>query len=391
MFTPELRILIESIKVVLLDYSEAPLKELLEDSSVNWKRLKKMVVYHQIRPVLNEAFNRVSYESPISEELRDFTLQQTVKNLAEVSELNQLLQILLKNEIPVLPYKGLLFLDKIYLNKPLRESGDIDIIVQPKNALKALKVLLEEGYIFKVEMEVTDKALNAFLNRAQFCEVSLIKKNLIGLTVNLDFHWDINESYHTYNLDLEAFFSNSVKSEFLGQQVLLPNSDYLFLMLLNHNGARGTWLRLKDLCDLIESRKGFSNTSMSVLANTAKMNTVFRTALELLEVCYFKQNSKKPSFATALILKNWEKSEYPFKLVPKFLMFRIYRLMQDNRPSWFKYFNTLFRYYSVPNMFERKRHIVFPDNYILLNGIYKLISFFFFRLNVFFGRVLRKI
>lgn len=390
MFTPELRILIESIKVVLLDCPEAPLRELLEDSSVNWKRLKKMVVYHQIRPVLNEAFNRVSYDSPISEELRDFTLQQTVKNLAEVSELNQLLQLLLKNDIPVLPYKGLLFLEKIYLNKQLRESGDIDIIVQPKNALKALKVLLEDGYELKVEINPSEVELHSIINRAQWREVGLIKKNPIGLNINLDFHWDISETFHNYNLKLEDFFINTTESEFLGQSAIVPHFDYLFMMLLNHNGARGTWLRLKDLCDLIEIKKQFPNTRMSELAYNARMDTVYSTATELMNVSFYKQNFKKPTMATVLIIEFWEKSEYVHNLVPKIQMHRIYRLVQDTKPSWFKYLNIFLKYYSVPNIVERKRLLVFPDNYQVLNGISKLVTYIFFRLNIFFGRVLRK-
>ncbi|MCP9765694.1 nucleotidyltransferase family protein [Lacihabitans soyangensis] len=389
MLTRELRILIESIKVVLLDSSVGPLKELLEESRVNWKRLEKMVVYHQIRPILNEAFNRIDFKSPISKELREFTLEQTVKNLAEVSELNFLLELLWKNDIPVLPYKGLLFLEKIYLNKQLRESGDIDIIVQPKNALRALRLLLKYGYTFKFDMEVTDEALSSMISRSQWREVSLVKKIPIGLNITLDFHWAINETFHSYDLNLEDFFRNTIKSDFLGQPAIVPNFDYLFLMLLNHNGGRGTWLRLKDLCDLIEIKKQFTKTKMPALAYQARMNSVYRTAMELLNVCFHRQNFKKLNVATVLIIKFWEKSEHVHLFIPKLKMYRIYRLVQDIRPTWFRYLNTFLKYYSVPNKGEKKRIVVFPDNYTVLNSLSKLVSYSLFRINVFFGKLFR--
>jgi hypothetical protein len=389
MLTTELKILIESVKVVLLDSPVAPLKELLEGTRVNWKRLEKMVIYHQIRPILNEAFNRIAFESPISKELKDFTLQQTVKNLAEASELNKILQLLWEYDIPVLPYKGLLFLEKIYINKQLRECGDMDIIVEPKNAVMALKVLLNNGFELKDDIEATDEVLNSIVNRAQWREVGLIKKSFIGLTINLDFHWDIHETFHAYNLKLEEFFTNTIKLEFLGQPAIVPNFDYLFMMLLNHNGARGTWLRLKDICDLIEIKKQFPKTRMPSLAYTARMNTVYRTATELLNLCFYKQNFKKATLATTLIVEFWEKSEYVHKFFPKLRMHRIYRLVQDSRPSWIKYFNIFLKYYSVPNSIERKRLVVFPDKFTFLNGISKLVTYFLFRLNVFFSKALR--
>jgi hypothetical protein len=385
----ELQILVESIKISLLQKPGDEFSALINMSTVDWKRLRELMVHHRIRPLFYEASRIVGLKNETIDQLKNFSMNQALLSMISGEELGRILSIYKENNIGCLPYKGVLFSDKLYKNKALRESGDIDILVKPDQAVEAIKLLHKEGYIFSnlnSEIgEIDDELLEELVNRTQIQELSLIKELSHGIKIHIDFHWAIGETFHKYNIQIDELFEESSVETFQRRQLLIPNAGTIFKMLLNHHGGRGCWLRLKDFADLIAFRNQYPDyyhNNAPIWATETKMRKVFDMGNAITESIFFESplDTKVEKETQQRILKGWETTEDYDVFKTKFNHRRIYRRLQDEHLSWVSHLSQLLVYYSIPNRMEKKRLFVFPDKFVYLNVLSKAVSYLWSRI-----------
>lgn len=381
MISKELQLLIESIKIVLLDSASNIFKNLANDPKINWQRVNKLLKYHSIRPIFYQACRSINFQNDLVENIGIFAKKQAIKNQNEIVESKRVLTLLKDAGIPVLPYKGLLFLEKIYGNKPLREIGDLDILVSPEDSVKALELLIEDGYKLCVEGEVSKELLTELIRTTPSPEVGLDKKTLTGMNVKIDFHWGLNEAPQ-FRFDLPNIFNTSEVTNFQNNKLLLPDTSSLFKMLLNHHGGRECWVKLKHLADLIAFKKTYPQISYNDLTNwSADMNMkrMYVAAESLLESFFFSDcislDKQEESVSLKRIVGMWEYATYWDKIIPKILLIRIFRKLQDGETSWQTLIYNQIKFHSVANLTENKRLFVLPEKYVFLNAFSKLISY----------------
>lgn len=209
MISIELQILIEACKITLLNAPDKDFKQLLASPQLDWQRLKKLVIYHGIRPILYTALSKQK-EAIIPADffgyLRSYATRQSINQLHYATELEQLLQLLETEKIPVLPYKGAMLNKLLYRNNALRECIDIDIYVPKSHAEQALRLLLSKGYAFRLKNEADSIDIKELLNVYGWNEVSLTRGGSMG--VDIDFHWKLHSSLYPYQLDERVFLIN---------------------------------------------------------------------------------------------------------------------------------------------------------------------------------------
>jgi len=381
MISKELQLLIESIKVILLDSSPTVFKDLANDPKLNWQRVDKLLKYHCIRPIFYQACKNTNFQNDLVERVGVFTKKQAIKNLNEIVESKRVLTIFKDSGIPVVPYKGLLFLEKLYANKPLREIGDLDILVDPKDSVKALEVLIEDGYELCVEGNISKMLLKEIIKTTPSPEVSLVKKTPIGMNVHIDFHWGINEAPQ-YRIDLPLIFSSAKMANFQNQRLLLPNNSSIFKMLINHHGGRECWVRLKDLADLIAFKRTYAEYTSDDLTKWSSemdMKKIYLAAETLLESVFFAEYLPLDKLENSVSLKRivymWEYATHWDKIMPKIFLIRIYRKLQDKNMNWSTLIYNQIKFHSVVSLTENKRLFVLPEKYVLLNAFSKLLSY----------------
>ena len=381
--SPELQILIEAIRVVLLKASPDKLLHLLNSPKIDWKRLEKMVVYHQIRPVVYEALRQVDFSNDFTEKLAQYSKRQAVRNMVNGQELGRILLLFQSWHIEVLPYKGVLFLDNFYQNKPLRESGDVDLIVKPSQAARVMQLLIDDGYVLVTDQAPSDEIIEEIVKKTSSREISLRKTVQSGLTVEIDLHWGMNETFQSYTIDLDNLFETAAVGNFQHNQVLLPSVDSVFKMLLNHHGGRDCWLKLKDFADLIafmNAQPTAELTHLRQLANQMKMTKVFEAGLQLLNALFYPSTTPLQSNLIPIV-RFWEKAQSYEEIIPKFWFRRVHFSLQDEDISWSDYIRNQVKYFSVSYPSERKRIFYFNEKYVFLNASSKLVSYLWYRLN----------
>ena len=153
-------------------------------------------------------------------------------------------------------------------------------------------------------------------------------------------------------------------------------------MLLNHHGGRGCWLRLKDMCDFIAFRKGYSQfttSQMLEIAQKMEMVNIFKQGIYLsdtfLSDTLIKDISESPKESKE-IFTFWNRAEHYGldNLRARISYEKIYRSLQDKNWGWFKSIRLYANHISIPNPIESKRLMVFPERFIFLNLFTKLLS-----------------
>ncbi len=67
-------------------------------------------------------------------------------NILLTHELQKLLALFADNDVRAVPYKGPALALQLYGNVALRQFSDLDILVHPRDVLRARDLLLAEGY-----------------------------------------------------------------------------------------------------------------------------------------------------------------------------------------------------------------------------------------------------
>lgn len=377
----ELNLLIESVKVSLLGHPTSNIEALLK-KEIDWHRLEKLAIFHAIRPVLSDAFQRIGFENSLSKELKTRTLTQSIFNLATNQELERLLDLLRKQGIGVLPYKGVLFISELYKNQQLRETHDLDLLVQPENAKKALEILLEDGYTFDInnpEKYDNEKIINSIFENPGFMEVGLDKKTKLGVDIHIDFHWHIKEEAHDFKVNFNEFFSDKETAITETHKKTFISPKTLFIMLLIHHGGRECWTRLKHFCDLIEFLKTTNLTKheLNQIAIELGMKRFFETGMELYENEFLNTETLNTELSTIKqdIIKYWEIGKHWLRLDLRIRLTIIYFKLLDQKKSFHNFLVSNYRYFSNPNLIENPRIITFPNHYPFLNFVSKVITF----------------
>jgi hypothetical protein len=378
----ELEILIESMKVVLLNRDTTYFQTLCQEPTIDWERINDLLVYHQVRPIFYEACKSINFLNEVVNNVALYSQRQAIKNLNELHETKRILKLFSHKNIPVLPYKGLLFLEKLYQHRCLREIADVDLIVQPKDAKVALETLLADGYKICIAEEPNNETLKNLIENTPCLEVNLIKKTKIGMNVNIDFHWGINESSN-YNLILEKIFKNAQLDKFLISDLLVPDTESIYSMLINHHGNRECWFKLKYIADLIMFQKSNPNLSDDKLTNYSKsMNAhkIKTVATYILDDIFYSKEPNLNSFEINQTLKKiiriWEEGvNWRNSVIVRYKYLSIYKNLQDDKKSWGSIIKNQIIFHSKVNFIEKKRLVIFPKKYIYLNAFSKLITF----------------
>ncbi len=389
----ELQLLIETCKVSLLEQDDNRLCSLLKNTNINWQRMKNLSAFHKISPVLYDSFRKTNHQNPLSSNLQQIALGQTVANMSTNIELAKILSHLQKENIRILPYKGLIFLKEFYQDKPLREISDLDLVIHPDDAKKALLYLVKNGYkmYHRSPKEWISLAhqIDDTLAAHGLHEITLEKKLDNGFNISIDFHWGFIYSFLPYNLDINVFFKETKSTKINHTICQTPSDKILLMMLILHHGGRDCWVNFKLLADLMmfyKSQKEDYDWQAAIdFAENLKLKKALLTGFCLLEKYFdialnnvLKENITKENITNKQLNRIqdfWEKHQLFNTLFPRLRYERILINLQDKGFSAIKYYRNAIMMYGYPNPLENKRIITFPANYVYMNALSKILTY----------------
>lgn len=219
----------------------------LAQGEIDWQTLVKVAKDHRVVPLLHQRLSTACSDAvpaSILKDLRTYCQVIALRNLYTTAELRRLLLLMKSEGIDTLPYKGPVLTQMLYKDLKLRQFGDLDIVVQPKDVTVVEKLLAAEGY-HPYFGQKSAAELDAYMNSKNehtydfyhtqkkiFIEIHWRFWPLFFSTVNPKDIWHQRETF-----DLAGATVTNFQIE-----------DYLIILCMH--GSRHQWDRLSWICDI---------------------------------------------------------------------------------------------------------------------------------------------
>jgi hypothetical protein len=228
------------------DASAARLQDLLR-TELDWAAFLHLAALHGVMPLVYRhliTLGPAAVPPSTLDGLRDYCCANALHNRWLTEELLTLLQLLGRQGIAAIPYKGPVLAATVYGDPSLRQFADLDLLVRRGDVLHAKDLLLARGYRLPTPMTAAQE--RAYV-RAR-CDYHLVRAD--GQII-VELHWGLTGPHFPFRLDLEEVWGRLQTAAFAGTTVrTLPPED-LLLMLCVH-GAKHAWPQLKWICDVAE-------------------------------------------------------------------------------------------------------------------------------------------
>lgn len=247
----EMATIILCCRVFFKSATIAELNSFVSDNDPEWKEFIRLTRIHKIRPVVYKIINQAVIPAKVKSHINIELLEVTKLNLKQALETRRLINLLRYNNIETIPYKGTGFSLQFFGDLISREASDIDLVINPKDLSRAIKVLKEDDYI--PEHDVVYKYLGEKYI-SFFKDYTLNKYIGHSREFHIELHWGIVNNYYGVNSKANELFLE-VKSEitYLKESAKILNPIAHFSGILIHHSVSDTFKHLKNIVDLSQA------------------------------------------------------------------------------------------------------------------------------------------
>ncbi len=212
---------------------------------VDWARFLRVLARQRVQGLARDALKAAGVTAPPEVEQRLAGLAQTgaVRGLRLAAEAVRLQRLLDAEGVPALFVKGASLAQLAYGSQALKSARDIDVLVAPGDAARALELLKREGYVAVAPAgELSAPQLDILLRLHKDLELIHVSRRL-----SLELHWRLIDN--PVLLRQIGLGSPTQEVVVLDGSLRTLGDKELFAYLSVH-GASHCWFRLKWLADL---------------------------------------------------------------------------------------------------------------------------------------------
>ncbi len=217
---------------------------------LDWATIEYMIGLHGIAGFAHAALSKYAQAAHVPHALIERLKQQTIKiafnNQLYINEFHALVKECNREQIRLMPLKGIAFLTSLYAhNATLRSLSDIDILFNKKDLKRAGDILVALGYERK-HMSAREEARSFH---------SKYHRRVSGFTIPIEVHWDIDHADSPYAIDIaECWLRSHAVTDKTGVYYELSIEDNLILncvhVLRHARKGPDEILHLKNFCDI---------------------------------------------------------------------------------------------------------------------------------------------
>ncbi|MCB0164740.1 MAG: nucleotidyltransferase family protein [Anaerolineae bacterium] len=233
--------------------------------AIDWAWLLAAAEGHGVLPLLYQHLNCHNPEAvpaPVLAELRRRFQANAMRNLAMTRELLSLLDRFEPAGIMAIPYKGPALAASAYGNLALRQFVDLDILVRPRDVLRAKRLIMAQGYRPRLELNDTQEAMLLQANH-QYSFWHPERQ------VYLELQWGFTRKYLSFDFDLAALWQRRTTISLGGRTVAALSPEDRLLILCVH-GAKHFWARLGWISDIAAQLRTEPNLAWDAIIAQAR-------------------------------------------------------------------------------------------------------------------------
>src|SRR6267143_714648 len=213
---------------------------------LDWNYLCEKAREQRLMPLLYHHLNSVDPQSvpvPVLSSMRSESVDNSKRCLYLFSELRNLLRLFREHEVTTVVFKGPVLAAMVYGDIGLRQSGDIDILIERSSFGFAKELLASAGY--RMEPSLTKSQESAHLRF--HCEIQFVSDsdNVV------DLHWGLSPRSFPFGLDPQLVLTRAERITIQGTSLLTFSREDTILYLCYH-GSKHYWSRWEWVSSLAE-------------------------------------------------------------------------------------------------------------------------------------------
>ncbi|MGA1341394.1 MAG: nucleotidyltransferase family protein, partial [Flavobacteriaceae bacterium] len=177
------------------------LNQLLNTAPEAHTRVALLSRLHRIRPVVYRVLLETNIPAPIKEQLKNELHAITLHNFAIAQETQRIVNRLQAHDIVVIPYKGVAFSSEFYGDISMRESSDIDLIIDKEKVTNAIQLFEEDGFTVSYFQLPPNGKESYFIENKDLC----FDKKTEQHNWHIELHWMITHPRYGAPLPINCF------------------------------------------------------------------------------------------------------------------------------------------------------------------------------------------
>lgn len=219
----------------------------------NWDSILNQALKHHIGGLLYKNLLKIKSKSIIPENVLLKLKKEYLSTLATNCKINHdfkiLNQVLIDQNIYVIPLKGMVLKEIVYKDLGLRKIADVDILVQKKDLEIVKNTMLLNDWV--VNDVFYKNETHEFVHKLIAHHPYVLRKNNLTVELHLGIH---RNNHDKYNVEINDFWVRAKKNFFLDSNILLLNQTDLIIHLCIH--TKGDFfnnkIKLKSFIDIAE-------------------------------------------------------------------------------------------------------------------------------------------
>jgi hypothetical protein len=263
----ELTALVLACKVFLGTAQEEELAVFFEQHTIDMPLLVRIAAAHHIRPILNRAVANIKSDDAARQQLQADCRGIALKNFEQYKEFLRLNSLFVQKRISVVPYKGSSYCLQFYGDLSLRESSDLDFLMQVSmEDLEALERLFkEQGYANLSEVPANFKVYYfEHVREFKFAKFEGEQRKFLA-----EFHVSLNDAVFetTKPIQNAYLFADLQQQDTNGQMIKALSPTKHVIAMLSHHGVKEQWTSLKNLVDIAMAIKNGTDVEWNTIAD----------------------------------------------------------------------------------------------------------------------------
>jgi hypothetical protein len=238
---------------------------------IDWRRVTLVAGSHGVLPLVYRQLKSADGITPNAlERMRSEFYGNALNNLHLARELARIAGLLSEHRIDVIAFKGPVLALQAWGDLALRQFNDLDLLVHPADAARAVELLIADGY-----SALTFDRQHPALSIVRRCEDEFMRAGSPGM---IDLHWELNPAYFSYGpLAAEVWDrSESIRIEGADVRMLGPADLVLFLAV---HAAKHGWINLGWICDFDAALSAVADAALPSIAEAARRSDCLRMLL----------------------------------------------------------------------------------------------------------------
>jgi hypothetical protein len=238
----------------------------------DWDSLLELANEHCVLPILYLRLSDMGPAVPlfVQERLRTEYDRNMFHSLANAVELIAVLKALEDEMIPAMPFKGVVLAASIYHDLTTRPAGDLDLLIQYEDLVRATTVVLERGYELKTPVRADGTP--AQLDHYEYH----FERQTDGRVLELRWRLELTVPKFRRDLGMDWVWPRRRITMLAGAEVPDMSPEITLLVLCMH-GSKHVWSRLIWICDVGQLLGSSPGLDWSEVASEAKKVGLRRT------------------------------------------------------------------------------------------------------------------